>query len=164
MTCSADHLHPERYRSGRNGGASKASCRVTGTWVRIPPSPPDFARAVARASSRPGLRPGRAKRPSNAWSLTITTSASFPRNGPAPSQSGVSSFRSKATRLSRSSSVGRGCGRKSSRLRTGRRSLIVGSPLLRPSISKRDKWKKSLQASRVWIAARRVRGTLSGGE
>ena len=31
---------PERYRSGRNGGASKASCRVTGTWVRIPPSPP----------------------------------------------------------------------------------------------------------------------------
>ena len=29
-----------RYRSGRNGGASKASCRVTGTWVRIPPSPP----------------------------------------------------------------------------------------------------------------------------
>ena len=30
----------ERYRSGRNGGASKASCRVTGTWVRIPPSPP----------------------------------------------------------------------------------------------------------------------------
>ena len=32
----------ERYRSGRNGGASKASCRVTGTWVRIPPSPPVF--------------------------------------------------------------------------------------------------------------------------
>ena len=30
----------ERYRSGRNGGASKASCRATGTWVRIPPSPP----------------------------------------------------------------------------------------------------------------------------
>ena len=33
-------LDTERYRSGRNGGASKASCRVTGTWVRIPPSPP----------------------------------------------------------------------------------------------------------------------------
>jgi hypothetical protein len=32
--------YAERYRSGRNGGASKASCRVTGTWVRIPPSPP----------------------------------------------------------------------------------------------------------------------------
>ena len=32
-------LNTERYRSGRNGGASKASCRVTGTWVRIPPSP-----------------------------------------------------------------------------------------------------------------------------
>ena len=31
----------ERYRSGRNGGASKASCRVSGTWVRIPPSPPN---------------------------------------------------------------------------------------------------------------------------
>ena len=30
----------ERYRSGRNGRASKACCRVTGTWVRIPPSPP----------------------------------------------------------------------------------------------------------------------------
>ena len=30
----------ERYRSGRNGVASKASCRVSGTWVRIPPSPP----------------------------------------------------------------------------------------------------------------------------
>ena len=29
----------ERYRSGRNGGASKASCPVRGTWVRIPPSP-----------------------------------------------------------------------------------------------------------------------------
>src|SRR3954467_3924744 len=36
---------PERYRSGRNGGASKASCRVTGTGVRIPPSPPTFAHA-----------------------------------------------------------------------------------------------------------------------
>src|SRR3954452_12591023 len=35
----------ERYRSGRNGGASKASCRVTGTGVRIPPSPPTFAQA-----------------------------------------------------------------------------------------------------------------------
>ena len=34
----------ERYRSGRNGGASKASCRASGTWVRIPPSPPPFAR------------------------------------------------------------------------------------------------------------------------
>src|SRR5206468_5811535 len=33
-------LNAERYRSGRNGGASKASCRVSGTWVRIPPSPP----------------------------------------------------------------------------------------------------------------------------
>jgi hypothetical protein len=30
----------ERYRSGRNGGASKASCPLRGTWVRIPPSPP----------------------------------------------------------------------------------------------------------------------------
>jgi hypothetical protein len=30
----------ERYRSGRNGGASKASYPVRGTWVRIPPSPP----------------------------------------------------------------------------------------------------------------------------
>ena len=31
----------ERYRSGRNGRASKACCRETGTWVRIPPSPPN---------------------------------------------------------------------------------------------------------------------------
>ena len=31
----------ERYRSGHNGGASKASCLPkAGTWVRIPPSPP----------------------------------------------------------------------------------------------------------------------------
>ena len=44
----------ERYRSGRNGGASKASCRVTGTGVRIPPSPPDFARPTGE------LRLGRA--------------------------------------------------------------------------------------------------------
>ena len=35
----------ERYRSGRNGGASKASCRVTGTGVRIPPSPPTSLRS-----------------------------------------------------------------------------------------------------------------------
>ena len=38
----------ERYRSGRNGGASKASCRVSGTGVRIPPSPPPFAPEFAR--------------------------------------------------------------------------------------------------------------------
>ena len=38
----------ERYRSGRNGGASKASCRVIGTGVRIPPSPPTFAHACQR--------------------------------------------------------------------------------------------------------------------
>ena len=42
----------ERYRSGRNGGASKASCRVSGTWVRIPPSPPAFAHVqLAQLSS-----------------------------------------------------------------------------------------------------------------
>ena len=29
-----------RYRSGHNGGASKASCPERGPWVRIPPSPP----------------------------------------------------------------------------------------------------------------------------
>ena len=29
----------EMYRSGRNELDSKSSCRVTGTWVRIPPSP-----------------------------------------------------------------------------------------------------------------------------
>src|SRR5581483_11577990 len=40
MACSAATQSTEMYRSGRNGGASKASCRVTGTWVRIPPSPP----------------------------------------------------------------------------------------------------------------------------
>ena len=41
----------ERYRSGRNGGASKASCRVTGTWVRIPPSPPLSYLRLGRAAS-----------------------------------------------------------------------------------------------------------------
>ena len=29
----------EWYRSGHNELDSKSSCRVTGTWVRIPPSP-----------------------------------------------------------------------------------------------------------------------------
>ena len=34
----------ERYRSGHNGGASKASCLPkAGTWVRIPPSPPAYS-------------------------------------------------------------------------------------------------------------------------
>src|SRR4029450_1670750 len=36
----------ERYRSGRNGGASKASCRVTGPWVRIPPPPPNKSNKI----------------------------------------------------------------------------------------------------------------------
>jgi hypothetical protein len=44
-------VNMERYRSGRNGGASKASCRVTGTGVRIPPSPPTFARATCERAS-----------------------------------------------------------------------------------------------------------------
>ena len=48
---------PERYRSGRNGGASKASCRVTGTWVRIPPSPPSSLAPLVRwrFGSSPGF-------------------------------------------------------------------------------------------------------------
>ena len=33
------HWKRERYRSGRNELDSKSSCRVTGTWVRIPASP-----------------------------------------------------------------------------------------------------------------------------
>ena len=54
MSCShSKSTRTERYRSGRNGGASKASCRVTGTWVRIPPSPPpsvaDAPSVAARA-------------------------------------------------------------------------------------------------------------------
>ena len=49
------HTRPERYRSGRNGGASKASCRVTGTWVRIPPSPP-LTRSRSFVSSRVSSR------------------------------------------------------------------------------------------------------------
>ena len=61
----------ERYRSGRNGIASKAICRVTGTWVRIPPSPPSFAKRslrsrlrmashVTRALAKDALRSGKA--------------------------------------------------------------------------------------------------------
>ena len=42
----------ERYRSGRNGGASKASCPVRGTGVRIPPSPPTFAKRSLRSRLR----------------------------------------------------------------------------------------------------------------
>ena len=54
---------PERYRSGRNGGASKASCPVRGTWVRIPPSPPDFARASRELRLGQALRAGHHHRP-----------------------------------------------------------------------------------------------------
>ena len=46
----------ERYRSGRNGGASKASCRESGTWVRIPPSPPTFAERSLRSRLPPSLK------------------------------------------------------------------------------------------------------------
>src|SRR5207253_3099466 len=46
----------ERYRSGRNGGASKASCPVRGTLARIPPSP--------NPSLSLGLRLGRESRAS----------------------------------------------------------------------------------------------------
>ena len=31
--------YQETYRSGHNELDSKSSCRATGTWVRIPPSP-----------------------------------------------------------------------------------------------------------------------------
>ena len=40
----------ERYRSGRNGGASKASCPARGTGVRIPPSPPNPSHVRSLAS------------------------------------------------------------------------------------------------------------------
>ena len=41
IKCSQTSFFVERYRSGHNGGASKASCLPkAGTWVRIPPSPP----------------------------------------------------------------------------------------------------------------------------
>ena len=58
------HPSAERYRSGRNGGASKASCRVTGTWVRIPPSPPPPSPSARSLPARVGvrLRPTRAAR------------------------------------------------------------------------------------------------------
>ena len=37
----------ETYRSGHNELDSKSSCRATGTWVRIPPSPlPEVASSV----------------------------------------------------------------------------------------------------------------------
>ena len=34
-----EYLGMETYRSGHNELDSKSSCRATGTWVRIPPSP-----------------------------------------------------------------------------------------------------------------------------
>src|SRR5262245_47291613 len=46
----------ERYRSGRNGGASKASCPVRGTWVRIPPSPPNSPLASLAGAAGPQAR------------------------------------------------------------------------------------------------------------
>jgi len=42
----------ERYRGGRSGGASKASCPVTGTWVRIHPPPPFFRRQASGCGGR----------------------------------------------------------------------------------------------------------------
>jgi tRNA(Arg) A34 adenosine deaminase TadA len=49
----------ERYRSGHNGGASKASCLPkAGTWVRIPPSPPFNWFAKIENATKPGaIRP-----------------------------------------------------------------------------------------------------------
>src|SRR6266566_5707836 len=65
-------LDPERYRSGRNGPASKAGWGLNSpTWVRIPPSPPSFllfregprhAGARSRASDRPRPRGAGARR------------------------------------------------------------------------------------------------------
>lgn len=39
----------EKYRSGHNELHSKCSCRVTGTWVRIPSSPPLYKRNLGLA-------------------------------------------------------------------------------------------------------------------
>ena len=39
----------EKYRSGHNELHSKCSCRVTGTWVRIPSSPPTLSTTPAIA-------------------------------------------------------------------------------------------------------------------
>ena len=41
----------ETYRSGHNELDSKSSCRATGTWVRIPPSPLFRKGAVAKQMS-----------------------------------------------------------------------------------------------------------------
>ena len=38
--CSNKLKYTEAYRSGHNGPHSKCGCRVTDTWVRIPPLPP----------------------------------------------------------------------------------------------------------------------------
>ena len=61
---------PRAYqeRSGRNGGASKASCRVTGTGVRIPPSPPFLI-----TENTPHLLPG--------WLLSCPLADVFGRYG-----------------------------------------------------------------------------------
>ncbi len=69
--------HAERYRSGRNGGASKASCRETGTWVRIPPSPPNSA--FAPFGGEGGIQALRGSRRSGHESLLVF-SAKFPHS------------------------------------------------------------------------------------
>ena len=38
----------EMYRSGRTGTHSKCVCRETGTWVRVPPSPPNKEKTKTR--------------------------------------------------------------------------------------------------------------------
>jgi hypothetical protein len=75
----------ERYRSGRNGGASKASCRVSGTWVRIPPSPPNSLRSFggagwlqASSDSRSARRSRRESHPLRHYKLLKTSVLSDP--------------------------------------------------------------------------------------
>src|ERR1051326_3667156 len=69
----------ERYRSGRNGGASKASCRATGTWVRIPPSPPTPSLTLGR------WRLGRASRASRDELTFVATWLESQSTPPTPS-------------------------------------------------------------------------------
>ena len=40
------NLNMEMYRSGRNENDSKSFCPEMGTWVRIPPSPPEILPAA----------------------------------------------------------------------------------------------------------------------
>ena len=47
----AKQINMDRYRSGHNGPDSKSGSLARGSWVRIPPCPPQFVRKLVLSAS-----------------------------------------------------------------------------------------------------------------